>query len=722
MTRSASNQPLLARDEHGVAHVHAADEAGLYWGMGRWHAHDRGMQMLLMRILGRGQASEYLDSSGAMLEADVFFRQMNWGDAAAQVAARLPERVRRLYAAYCDGANAAFARRIPWELRLLGYRPDPWTIADSIVLTRLTGYLSLAQSQADIERLLIQMVQAGIPRPMLEELFPGILSGLDEELIGKIRLGHRIVPEAVRWSVALPRMMASNNWVVSGSKTASSKPMLANDPHLETNRLPCIWYEIALKAFGRYAMGATMPGLPAILIGRTPDLAWGVTYAFMDAVDSWVERCRDGKCFREPDQWVPPRLRKEVIRFKGRPPVETTIYENEHGVLDGDPFREGYYLATRWSGGGTGEASLRTFADILHATDVQQGMSLLGKVESAWNWVLADRHGNIGYQMSGLMPRRREGANGFLPLPGWKKENDWSGFVPPEDLPRCLNPDEGFFITANNDLNAFGRAKPITIAMGNHRAERIRSLLAGRSSLTVADMFAIQNDNYSLQAEQFMRILRPLLPDTRQGQILRNWDCRYPANSQGASLFEEFYGALLQEMFRQNGIGTGVGDFLVHQTSMVAAFFANLDRVLLSEQSPWFGGVSREELYRRALARAMKVEPLAWGDKLQITLRHLLFQGKLPGFLGFDRGPYRLHGGRATVHQAQVFQSHGRLVAVTPSFHMVTDLAEERIHTNLCGGPSDRRFSRWYASDTQDWLNGVYKAICPLVSHRPPVE
>ena len=265
------------RDRHGIPHVEAENEPDLYWGQGYVHATDRGLQMLLMRILGQGRLAELLDSSDAALEADVFFRRMNWsGQTQRQIDALTP-RARDYLDRYCQGANAAFAKRRPWELRLLGYRPEAWRIEDSIIIARMIGYLTLSQSQAEMERFLVEMIQAGVSREKLEELFPGLLGGLDVELATKVRLGERIVPPSVVWNAAAGRMTASNNWVVSGKKTASGKPILANDPHLEGNRLPAVWCEIALHLKDRYAIGGSIPGGPGVLVGRTPDVAWGAT-------------------------------------------------------------------------------------------------------------------------------------------------------------------------------------------------------------------------------------------------------------------------------------------------------------------------------------------------------------------------------------------------------------------------------------------------------------
>jgi penicillin amidase len=276
-----------------------------------------------------------------------------------------------------------------------------------------------------------------------------------------------------------------------------------------------------------------------------------------------------------------------------------------------------------------------------------------------------------------------------------------------------LNPGEGFIVTANDDLNALGKAAPINMPMGAYRAERIRGLLKELENATVENMMTMHFDLYSLQAERFMRILEPLLPDTPQGAILKSWDRCYDAASQGAFLFERFYQELIREVFGRRGMGEKVLDFLVSQTGVFVDFYANFDAVLLAETSPWFGNRSREVLYRETAARALEATPQEWGQDRQITLAHILLGGKLPGFAGFDRGPITGIGGRATVHQGQIYQSGGRVTTFMPSFRWVTDMAEMHLRSNLAGGPSDRRFSKWYVSDLANWQAGRYKTVSP---------
>ncbi len=400
-----------------------------------------------------------------------------------------------------------------------------------------------------------------------------------------------------------------------------------------------------------------------------------------------------------------------MIQRKRKPPCEITFYENDHGVLDGNPNEEGHFLCTRWAAGQSGGTTLSRILQMWSVKNVEEGMDVLGQVETAWNFVLADRHGNIGFQMSGLLPKRRDGVSGLIPLPGWKPKNDWMGFFNHRELPRCVNPAQGFFVTANHDLNAYGRAQPINLPMGSYRADRIADLLESESNLTPSDMFQMQFDVYSKQAEQFLDILRPVLPDTRQGQILGDWDLCYTADSLGAFLFEAFYRSLCREVFGAGGFGGAAVNYLLAETGMFVDFYGNFDRVLLSRESAWFRGEARNELYRRVAASALAIEPRAWGATQQYTMRHLLLGGKLPRLLGFDRGGIVMVGGRATIHQGQIYRSGGRTTTFVPSFRLVSELGDDTCFTNIAGGPSDRRFSKWYCSDLQRWLKGDYKEV-----------
>ncbi len=704
---SRSRPARWHRDEHGVPQIAADDIDGLYWGMGYCHAMDRGLQMLLLRILGQGRAAELLDGSDELVEVDRFFRRMNWRRGVSEETAKLNAEAASACGAYCDGVNARLHEKAPWELKLLGLRPERWTIEDSMLLARMTGFLTLAQSQGEVERLFVEMVKAGVTDAHLEALFPRSTAGLDRALIEKVWIGERNVPDAIKWACAAPRMMASNNWCISGARTRSGAAMLANDPHLETNRLPNIWVEQSFRWPEGYAILVTMPGLPAPLVGRNAHLAWGATYSFMDAIDSRIEHCRGGK-YRRGESWVEFERRVETIKRKKRAPVVATFYENPHGVLDGDPNQHEYLLATRWSGAVAGARSIDSLLPMWTAETVQEGISAFGRVESSFNWVFADSAGNIGYQMSGLMPRRPDGWNGFAPRPAWDSQFDWEGFVEPELLPRVINPESGIIVTANQDLNYLGQVDPIDAPMSDYRARRIEQLLSARNDHDVESFRRVQLDTYSLQAAELMEVLEPLLGEGPLADALRMWDYRYDLDSTGATAFEIFYAALLVEMFGP-GCGTAVVEHLRDATGTFVDFHQNFDRVLVAESSPWLGDRTRDGVWRAALDAVADRVPDPWGQRNRLTLTNTFFGGKLPRFLGFDLGPISIRGGRATPHQGQIYRAGERLTSFTPSLRLVADLSEPSLHTALCGGPSDRRFSVLYKNGVAGWLAGELK-------------
>jgi len=344
---------------------------------------------------------------------------------------------------------------------------------------------------------------------------------------------------------------------------------------------------------------------------------------------------------------------------------------------------------------------------------VSEAQQVVREVTISCNWLLADRDGNIGYQQSGLLPDRRH--SGLHPVPAWEEQWRWSGVVPHDQLHSLLNPPEGFLATANNDLNPENGPLVINLPMGSYRVDRIRALLSEREDCTVEDMQRIQNDLYSLQAERFMEVLQPLLPETFAGRLLAGWDCCYDCNSRGATLFETVYHAILREVFGKGFLGEDVWDSTVSSTAIVADYYHLFDDALLGDDPSWFGEEGQSKLYRRVLEEVLtevNLEAISpWGRRQQIMMKNVFFDGRLPRWVGFDHGPIELPGNRATVVQGGLFQAHNRQTTFTPSWRFITDLGEDRALTALAGGPSGRRFSKWYKTDIKRWLNGDYKTL-----------
>ena len=716
------NAPIcLGRTAGGVIVLKARDDPDLARGMGFAHAMDRAVQMMLTRLAGQGRLCECLRDDDELLAIDVFARQAGFAHYSRCEAENLSGRARALGEAYCDGVNAYLERhRRRLEFLLVGYRPEPWQVADILLIIKLTSYLGLAQLQQNLEKLIIQAVQNGVPVERLRQLFAPHLDGLDEQasaLIRNVNIAEPVLSPHVPFA---PVLGASNNWAVSGAKTASGFPMQCNDPHLECNRLPAVWYEFVAHTTDDYRIGVNIPGIPGLIMGRTRHVSMGFTYGFMDMIDYFVEECR-GNRYRQGDEYRDLELREEVIRRKKKAAVRILVRNSPRGVLECDPHAaelpDGRYLCRAFACHGSGAAeSLDALAAIAGARTVEDVQRIVRRVCISCNWAIADRAGNIGYQQSGYLPVRNH--SGLYPLPGWIEANAWNGIVDSDRLASRLNPPEQIVVTANDDWNPADAPTAVNMAMGPYRAERIAELLKEKDRLTPADMKRIQGDLYSVHARRFMQVLRPLLPENPAGRILAGWDLRYDADSKGATLFEAFYEKATRETIGRGLFGYEAWDALVARTAMIGLYFHRFDEILLGDDPTWYPHGGREQTFRRILEEITAVPPKdvpRWATRRRVMMHNLLFGGKLPRLpsylLGVDYGPITVEGGRATIVQSARFVNHGRLTHFAPSYRYIADLGTDEAHTVLAGGPSDRIGSRWYTSDVKRWLAGGYKTL-----------
>jgi len=711
----------MRRTTGGVIELWGRDDLDLARGLGFAHAMDRAVQMMLTRLAGQGRLCECLRHESSLLELDIFARQAGFAYYARQEAENLSQRARALGQAYCAGVNAYLGRHPwRWEFRLVGYRPEPWRIADTLLIVKLMSYLGLAQLQQDLEKLIIQAIHRGASLDRLKQLFAPHLDGLDEPTVSLIRSVHLAEPLLCPELRFQPALRASNSWAVSGRKSASGFPIHCNDPHLECSRLPAIWYEFVGHTADDYRIGVSMPGIPGLIMGRTRHVSMGFTYGFMDMVDYFVEECRGGR-YRQGDAFEEFEVREEIIRRKKAGPLRVFVRENARGLLESDPRRpdlpDGYYLCRAFTCHRAGAAqTLDALASLADAQSVPELQRIARRVCVSFNWVLADRQGNIGYQQSGYLPARSH--SGLYPLAGWVPEHVWRGIVPGEKLATLMNPCSHIIVTANDDWNPSGGPLAVNMSMGPYRAERIAELLDEKDHWTVADMERIQADVCSTHARRFMELVRPLVPDNPTGRILARWDLRYDAPSRGAVLFEAFYEKLTGEVFGRMLFGCDAWDAMVAGASVFTFYFHRFDQILLGDDLSWFPGGDREGLFRRILEEITALPPEKvppWAERRQVVMHNLFFSGKLPRWLSrllrVDYGPVTVEGGRATVVQSARFVHQGRLIHFAPSYRYVADLGTDRVHTALAGGPSDRIGSPWYTSDVQRWLGYTYKTL-----------
>lgn len=723
---STERPVTIARDANGVACVRGATFLDALYGLGYMHGLDRGTQLLFGRSVAGGSAAEEIADDAELLETDRFLRRFG-------LHRNLPDEVRLLSGtageqleSYCEGVNDGLgALGRSWPMWATGYQARAWDPASVILIGRLLSFGGLATSQLQSERLLLELIHAGVNEQTLRHLFAPRLDNVDFELLRQVRMTNSLSNDALDVLQDLPRLAGSNAWAVAPSRSQTGGALLASDPHLEVNRLPAIWYEASLSwgEDGDYVLGASLPGCPLFAVARTRRVSWGVTYMKGDTFDYFIEDCRlseHGWEYRRGEQWLPFEVREESIGRKGAEAEPMRVYFNEVGVLEGDPNEagEGLQLSLAWTGAGDGAGrAMESWLELIHAPTAEAAMNSARRCQMpTLCFVMADREGHIGLQGCGRFPQRPEGYSGLTPIPAWDESLHWSGWLPERHLPRIYDPPEGFVATANEEWPEREGVRLVTKPANEYRKLRIDRLLAELPEATVEDMQRLQYDVYSVQAEQLLALFLPHLPDGEMKERLTAWDRRFDPESRDASLFMRLYWHVVLELLgRRHGIGWRRMVHLCARSGYSLMVLTSADRVLLRDDSPWWRSTDRAALICEAAEHVMAEEdPPPWSEVNNFHFADRFFgKAQVGRLLGFNSRKHPMRGCHATLFQGHVLQTAIRETTFAPCYHFVTDMTTDEALTNLPGGPSENRFSRWYKSDVARWLSGEYKRVTP---------
>jgi len=563
----------LEREASGVLHIRAQSDTDAFFALGVGHAEDRLWQMEFQRRVGAGRLSEVLGR--ATLEQDKFLRTWGFYRAAQQAYTSLDPQTKAAVDAYVAGINAYLATNppLPLEFKLLGFMPAPWTPADVLVWAKMMAYELSGNWRTELERR-AWAAQGMSPermnqlRPPYPSDAPTVIQADDytppaappqppqtppastssspdgRSARALLELASRLPPLFRLPGEMKPR--ASNNWVISGSKTTTGKPLLANDPHLGLSA-PSIWYLVDMQAPGYKAIGASFPGLPAVVIGRNERIGWGVTTVGADVQDLYVMD-DVGNGYRYQGRIEPWRVRTEVIKVKGEPDVTLKVRESRYGPVINDVVKNpgAAPLSLRWTALDPTDGTMQAFLGIARAQNWDQFKTALASYNApSQNFVYADVDGNIGYMAPGRFPIRKPGDDGMNPMPG-NGDWDWQGYLPQKDWPQVYNPKEGFIVTANNKVPPPNYPYLISLEWEEpYRAERIRQMILAKDRLSLADMESMQADFTTLLFRDFKPVLQALNPVSSQAQTwkarLLAWDGVARANSQEPSVFEAWY-------------------------------------------------------------------------------------------------------------------------------------------------------------------------------------
>ncbi len=757
----------IIRDRWAVPHIYADSADDLFFAQGYVHAQDRLWQMEFQRRLAAGRLSEVVGE--ATVEYDRIFRTLGIYRAAEADAAALDDEARRALDAYAAGVNAYIAARrgrLSLEFSLLRFEPEPWRPADSLSWIKVMAWTMSCNWVSEIIRARLAARLGPRRAADLEPPYPAdnppIVHGpespagaspppngwgsqaLYEAL--KDLAGFLPFKPAERRAANLPPLQAggSNQWVVAASRSVTGRPLLANDTHLPI-QLPAAWYQNHLVGGGYDVSGVSLPGLPAVAVGHNRDCAWGITIAWQDDQDLYVERLNpeNPHQYEYQGRWLDAEVRREEIRVKGRAEaVVEEVIHTRHGPIISGLVAEETPLALRWAALEPNNM-LGSALRCNRARNWEEFRAALGGWSApSLNFAYADGHGeqgSIAYLQTGRVPIRARGF-GLAPTPGWTGEHEWQGYLSLAELPQARDPESGWLATSNNLVADAAYPHFLSSDLENPcRVRRAVDLITAQAAVSLDDSARFQLDTYSAQAERFVRHLLAVEARTdterRALEYLRAWDGRLEPDSIAASLYQ---------VCRLRALHLVFGPHLAELTDV---YVGARGLTALDESSPYHGrsivrlldlldgqgaddwlrhpGTGRRrpatEVLHQALVEALALlqERLgpdmgrwAWGRLNQVHFAHPLGTVK-PLHLLFNRGPYPLGGDQDTLLRAS---GSPRFpfgpVAVGDALRFLADVGDwEQCRIVVAGGQSGHVASRHYADLIPLWREGRFQAM-----------
>ncbi|MGE5815891.1 MAG: penicillin acylase family protein [Acidobacteriota bacterium] len=731
---SGLHQPVvILRDPEGVPHIRAATEADAQFALGYVHAQDRLWQMEFQRRIASGRLSEILGPQA--IETDRLMRTIGFARAAVTAAKSLTSETRGLIDAYVAGVNAFIGShrgtRLPVEFTLMGFEPKDFSAEDVLAWHKVMGWSMSTNWREELLR--IRLV-ARVGLDGAAQLLPAYTDG------GPVVLPDLLPPPVavqppVQISGALDRLRrisvapladpfvtgGSNNWVVSGARTATGKPLLANDPHLGT-QTPGVWYVAHLTGGSLDVIGATLPGTPGVVIGHNRRIAWGVTNMMSDVQDFFAERINERDEAETDGRWEPMEVLHERIMVRGAPDVGLRVRITRHGPLLSDLFDERTPLALRWTGHDAVDRTAEAFLRLNRAGSWTEFVAAFGEYHLPMlNFVYADVEGNIGYLGPGALPIRL--GDGRLPLDGSLTANDWRGYVPAEALPRSLNPAQGFIASANNKVVPDSYPYHVSSSWEvPYRAIRITSVLETLTRATLDDMKRLQTDQHSAQVGRVLPFLLSARPASDRSRSalsqLKAWNGSIAGDDPVAAIFKTYYARATWRIFSDD-LGLGIWNEYRGYSGDVAKGF---DAVARASASPWCDDVTTAEkedcptVLGQALELALQDLELTqgpnqarwrWDRQNDVWFPHLPLQASRLLRPFFSRHVRR--GGDAFTVNPSMPVRDQMLVA---SYRQVIDLSNLDASAFILPlGQSGELLSGHYADLLEDWNEGRYRPL-----------
>ncbi len=659
-------------DKRMVPHIFARKTGDAFYAQGYLHAKNRLFQMDLTSRAMTGRLSEILGERA--LSQDIFARRINFPQAIEnkyQSWQNHPDMM-AFVEAYVQGVNDYIntlqPKNYPLEYKLLNSKPEKWTILKSISIS-----LSLAATlNLNLDDFKQTNTLWNVGPKLFEKIFPLFADSLlpvdtdresypDSVPIFEPQDYHRLDYLRAQLPPDPGPGIGSNNWAVRAALTKDSIPLLANDPHLKLS-LPSIWYELQMHTPEFNTHGVSVPGMPAIVIGFNDRIAWGLTNAPIDVLDTYKIKWKDKSqgIYILDGQEETANLRKEVIGIKGKPSHTEEIYDTYWGpVLYGNGTSSDQNIAVKWmSALPNDKCDLNALYGLMKAKDlVDYEQALESFYVPGQNIVFASVEDSIAITVQGIFPIKRPRQGRFI-LDGSLTSNDWQGIIPQKDLPRMINPDKGYVLSANEWPTYPDYPYYYSGRFDHYRGRTIARYLDSQQPLTLSRMKEIQNSNLNLKAEEILPALLQHIPDMmvpnewRLNELLRNrWDI----------IFDQISTPTIRET---------ASDIV---------------------QSAWH---SARESYE-----SIPLNNRVWGKHAGLSISHLL---NIPEFS----------------HQNLMTGGNGNTINATtttngPSWRMIVELDRDSVrgHVIYPGGQSGNPGSKYYDNFIEDWLQGKYYEV-----------
>jgi len=751
-----SSPVAVTRDAHGVPTIEAKTLEDLFFAQGYVTAQDRLWQLDVMRRFAAGEMAEILGPT--LLEHDREQRILGLRAAAQKAVTALLPRDRSYFEAYARGVNAfldSHRDRLPIEFRLMGYKPEPWKVEDSLLLgARMVQDLNHGTYKSALIR---EKILARLGPELTGDLFvntswrdrPPTGNGrrIDDERPPRNQNGDddddemdsdadsnvaRLNPAAhLAADIEGPPTLVpgSNNWVVSGAHTVTGKPLLSNDMHLG-HQMPNLWYEAHLHSGDYDVIGVTLPGVPFVLVGHNRRVAWGFTNVGPTVEDLYVEIFNDQGEYQTPKGWQQPERRKEAIHVKGQADITVEVVLTRHGPIVTDLIPgESRKIALRWT---LYDSMRNPFFDVNSAQNWDEFQRAFAELPApGQNVVYADVDGHIGYHTTGHIPIRTAG-DGSLPVSGADDQHEWKGYIPFDKLPSVFDPPSGILATANSRISPDKYPYSISTEWDPPwRTDRIYQVLESGRKFSSADMLSLQTDVYSafdrFCAERFVYALdhvKNLSPRAQQARdLMRDWDGRLSVDSAAATI-ENRAQYELRRLLLEPKLGPAPKEAADKQPSAPPDVFSWksyrwfsssiwLENILAKQPPRWLpNGYPNYEALLAAAVDAAVNHPDApqdlgqwrWGGFSPIDIEHPVLS-RLP-LIGRYTGP-GLHdqsGGGLTIKQV------GRTFG--PSERYTADLADlDQSTLNTVTGQGGNLLSPYYMDQWQAWYEGTTFAL-----------